>query len=98
MATVCIQPKVGLNHTRARKLLPTMRLLPSLVSALALLPGAFAGAPMKAVVVSFGDNTPDSVVDNAMRIIKGAGGRITHQYNIIKLAHDPIIPTPTLAQ
>lgn len=46
---------------------------------------ALAAAPQKAIVVSFEDpNTPQSVLDEAMKTIKDAGGKITHEYNLIK--------------
>lgn len=43
---------------------------------------ALAAAPQKAIVVSFEDpNTPQSVVDEAMKAITDAGGKITHEYS-----------------
>ena len=48
-----------------------------------LLSLALAAAPQKAIVVSFEDpNTPQSVVDDAMKAIKDAGGVITHEYSM----------------
>ncbi|KAK5936980.1 hypothetical protein PMZ80_010729 [Knufia obscura] len=50
-----------------------------------LLSLALAAAPQKAIVVSFEDpDTPQSVVDEAMKAIKDAGGVITHEYNLFK--------------
>jgi len=47
-----------------------------------LLSLALAAAPQKAIVVSFEDpNTPQSVVDDAMKAIKDAGGVVTHEYS-----------------
>ena len=43
-----------------------------------------ATMPQKAVIISYPDNTPDSVVDQAMDAIKAAGGMITHEYKLIK--------------
>ncbi|RDW83104.1 hypothetical protein BP5796_04595 [Coleophoma crateriformis] len=43
-----------------------------------------AAKPQKAVIVSYPDNTPDSVVTKAMDTIKSAGGIITHEYKLIK--------------
>ncbi|KAG0647901.1 Uncharacterized protein D0Z07_5898 [Hyphodiscus hymeniophilus] len=55
--------------------------------------------PLKSVIVSYPDDTPDSVVDKAMDAVKAAGGmvcarlsishnllgfRITHEYKLIK--------------
>ena len=46
---------------------------------------ALAAAPQKAIVVSFEDpNTPQSVVDEAMKAIKDAGGVITHEYSTLE--------------
>jgi hypothetical protein len=49
--------------------------------------------PQKAVIVSYPDNTPDSVVEQAMEAIKAAGGFITHEYKLIKSA---LLCHPTL--
>jgi Mrp family chromosome partitioning ATPase len=43
-----------------------------------------AAMPQKAVIVSYPDETPDSVVDQAKSAIKAAGGMITHEYKLIK--------------
>jgi Mrp family chromosome partitioning ATPase len=43
-----------------------------------------ATMPQKAVIVSYPDETPDSVVDQAKSAIKAAGGMITHEYKLIK--------------
>jgi len=43
-----------------------------------------ATMPQKAVIVSYPDETPDSVVDQAKNAIKAAGGMITHEYKLIK--------------
>ncbi|EEH37597.1 hypothetical protein PAAG_08015 [Paracoccidioides lutzii Pb01] len=58
----------------------------SVAALLALLvPAALAGnQPIKSFVVSYPDNTPDSVVDQAIEAIQMAGGFITHRYNLIK--------------
>ncbi|RDL38414.1 Uncharacterized protein BP5553_02754 [Venustampulla echinocandica] len=40
--------------------------------------------PLKAVIVSYPDDTPDSIVDQAKDAIKAAGGVITHEYQLIK--------------
>jgi len=45
--------------------------------------GAVAQAP-KAVLFTYPDNTPDSVVTEAMNMIKINGGTITHQYTLFK--------------
>lgn len=53
----------------------------------ALLVAAFAAAalavsvPQHAVIVSYPDNTPDSVLDEAKHAIKAAGGVVTHEYS-----------------
>ncbi len=43
-----------------------------------------ASMPQKAVIVSYPDNTPDSIVDQAKDAIIKAGGIITHEYKLIK--------------
>lgn len=40
--------------------------------------------PQRQVIVSYPDNTPDSVIETAMNEIKAAGGYITHEYKIFK--------------
>ncbi|KAF2792153.1 hypothetical protein K505DRAFT_308170 [Melanomma pulvis-pyrius CBS 109.77] len=45
---------------------------------------AMAVAPHKSVIISYPNDTPQSVVDDAMESIEKAGGKITHKYNIIK--------------
>ncbi|TGO82944.1 hypothetical protein BPOR_0729g00020 [Botrytis porri] len=41
-------------------------------------------APQKSVIVSYPDDTPSNVVQQAMDAIKNSGGTITHEYNLIK--------------
>ena len=42
---------------------------------------AVAVAPtQKAVIISFPDQTPDSVVSEAMASLEAAGGKITHEF------------------
>jgi hypothetical protein len=43
-----------------------------------------ATQPQKAVIVSYPDNTPQRVLDQAKDAIKAAGGLITHEYKLIK--------------
>ncbi|KAF1990693.1 hypothetical protein K402DRAFT_389623 [Aulographum hederae CBS 113979] len=43
-----------------------------------------AAAPHKSVIISYPDGTPDSVIAEAIKAIKAAGGVITHEYKIIK--------------
>lgn len=43
-----------------------------------------AVAPQKAVVVTYPENTPDSVMQQAKDAITQAGGIITHEYQLIK--------------
>ncbi|KAF2741927.1 hypothetical protein M011DRAFT_482120 [Sporormia fimetaria CBS 119925] len=45
---------------------------------------AMAVAPFKRVIISYPNETPQKVVDDAMKAIEDAGGKITHKYNIIK--------------
>ena len=57
----------------------------AILSVLALATTALAVVvPQKAVIVSYPDETPDSVVNQAMDAIREAGGMITHEYRLIK--------------
>jgi len=57
----------------------------TLISILALVTVALgARMPQKAVIISYPDDTPDSVIQQAMDAIRDAGGMITHEYKLIK--------------
>ena len=43
-----------------------------------------ATQPQKAVIISYPDNTPDKILDQAKQAITDAGGIITHEYKLIK--------------
>jgi hypothetical protein len=43
-----------------------------------------AQLPQKAVIVSYPNDTPESILDQAKDAIKAAGGMITHEYKLIK--------------
>ncbi|KAL1955618.1 hypothetical protein VTO42DRAFT_8351 [Malbranchea cinnamomea] len=43
-----------------------------------------AVGPLKSVVITYPKETPDSVVQKAKQAILDAGGKITHEYNLIK--------------
>ncbi|EFW22479.1 conserved hypothetical protein [Coccidioides posadasii str. Silveira] len=43
-----------------------------------------ASAQHKSVIITFPSETPDSVVQQAKDAIKANGGKITHEYNLIK--------------
>jgi hypothetical protein len=43
-----------------------------------------AVAPQKAVIVTYPEGTPDSVMDQAKDAIRQAGGTITHEYKLIR--------------
>jgi len=49
-----------------------------------LLPALAAAAKSVNYIVTFQPDTPDSVIWEAMATVKANGGRITHQYKIIK--------------
>ncbi|KAL3418672.1 hypothetical protein PVAG01_10388 [Phlyctema vagabunda] len=40
--------------------------------------------PQKAVIISYPDSTPDTVLEQAKEAIRLAGGVITHEYKLIK--------------
>ena len=43
-----------------------------------------AQLPQKAVIISYPNETPDHILDQAKDAIKAAGGMITHEYKLIK--------------
>ncbi|KFZ10288.1 hypothetical protein V502_08216 [Pseudogymnoascus sp. VKM F-4520 (FW-2644)] len=59
-----------------------LTLLAPLLTLLAL--AAAAAQPQRQVIVSYPDNTPNSVLEAAMDEIRAAGGIITHEYKIFK--------------
>ncbi|KAI1078536.1 hypothetical protein F5B20DRAFT_204908 [Whalleya microplaca] len=61
-----------------------MRVLSTVVAALAVASGAFAVDTQKSIIVSFPFETGDDVVGRAMDQIRAAGGVITHEYKLIK--------------
>jgi hypothetical protein len=70
--------KITTHYTTA-----TMKL--SLIPVLTFLALASAAAqPQRQVIVSYPDNTPNSVLEAAMDEIRAAGGMITHEYKIFK--------------
>ncbi|XTI95063.1 hypothetical protein V2W45_1443857 [Cenococcum geophilum] len=52
-----------------------------------------AVAPQKSVIVSYPDNTPDSVLSKAKEAIVKAGGVITHEYTFACNAPAAILET-----
>ncbi|KAK2624349.1 hypothetical protein QTJ16_006299 [Diplocarpon rosae] len=57
----------------------------AILSVLALVTTALAvESSSNPVIVLYPDNTPDSVIDEAMSAIRAAGGIITHQYSLIR--------------
>jgi hypothetical protein len=40
----------------------------------------------KSVIVHYPKDTPDHIINAAMKAVKNAGGLVTHQYNIFKYA------------
>jgi hypothetical protein len=61
-----------------------MKLSLYLISVALLAISAVAVAPRKAVIVSYPDETPDSIINHAMDVIREAGGVITHEYTLFK--------------
>ncbi|MCJ1477355.1 hypothetical protein MMC13_006026 [Lambiella insularis] len=45
---------------------------------------ASAALPKKQVIITYPNNTPDSVLDEAKVAITSAGGIITHEYELIR--------------
>jgi hypothetical protein len=57
----------------------------SILTTVTLAAGVLAAKmPQKAVIVTYPENTPHHVLDQAMDAIKAAGGAITHEYKFIK--------------
>jgi hypothetical protein len=59
-----------------------------LASVLAIAPAALAVSIEKSILVSYKPGTPhvNNLVDEARQIIVKAGGRITHDYKLIRFA------------
>ncbi|KAF2811667.1 uncharacterized protein BDZ99DRAFT_384919 [Mytilinidion resinicola] len=55
-----------------------------------------ARAPLKSVIVSYPDSTPNSVLDKAKSAIVEAGGIITHEYSKSVRAFSCNAPTAVL--
>ncbi|KAL1967259.1 hypothetical protein VTN77DRAFT_3305 [Rasamsonia byssochlamydoides] len=45
---------------------------------------ALAVQPQKSVIVTYPQDTPDSILGQAKQVIQDAGGIITHEYHLIK--------------
>jgi hypothetical protein len=57
----------------------------SILTLLTIVVGVFSAiAPQKAVIVTYPEDTPNSVIEKAMEAIQEAGGMITHEYKLIK--------------
>ena len=61
-----------------------MRLLSFLVATLTVISGAFAIDVQKSVIITYPEDTPDSVLNKAKGAIRDGGGVITHEYQLIK--------------
>jgi hypothetical protein len=60
---------------------PTMRFALTALSAALFVAFAMAAAPLKSVIMSWPNDTPDSVVEAAKQAIIDAKGVITHEYS-----------------
>lgn len=57
----------------------------SILALLTVIVGVFSAiVPQKAVIVTYPEDTPNSVINKAMEAIEEAGGMITHEYKLIK--------------
>lgn len=63
-----------------------MKLTLSLLLTL-LLAFTWATSPQRSVIVSYPDDTPDSVLDEAKSAVKQAGGMIIHEYSTCSVVH-----------
>lgn len=59
-----------------------LSIIATLAAVLAIASGAVQ--PQKQVIVSYPENTPNSVIEAAMNEIKAAGGIITHEFKVFK--------------
>lgn len=58
-----------------------MKFAITLLLFVALFSLTWASSPQRSVIVSYQDDTPDSVLDEAKSAVKQAGGLITHEYS-----------------
>jgi hypothetical protein len=57
----------------------------SVFSILAFVVVALAATqPQKSIIITYPDNTPDSIVEQAKNAVIAAGGMVTHEYKLIK--------------
>lgn len=56
------------------------------LGALALVSGAIAVDIQKSVIITYKENTPDSVIQQDKKAILADGGVITHEYTLMKYA------------
>jgi hypothetical protein len=61
-----------------------MRIISFLVATLTIISSAAAVDVLKDVVITYGTNTPDSILDQAKKAIQESGGKITHEFHLIK--------------
>ncbi|OJJ44180.1 hypothetical protein ASPZODRAFT_145292 [Penicilliopsis zonata CBS 506.65] len=54
------------------------------ISIFGLLPLALAAQSYKSFLVTYPQNTPDSVINDAKKALINAGGVITHEYHLLK--------------
>ena len=73
-----------------------MRVSTLLVAAVTLVSGALAVDVQKSVIVTYPNETPDSVLDQAKAAIEESGGTITHNYQLIKYEHLDSVATVTV--
>jgi len=70
------------HHVYPREDLPTLKMRCSFIALLfALFAAVLAIAPQKAVIITYPDDTPSSVINKAMDVIRDAGGVVTHEYS-----------------
>ncbi|KAK5658604.1 hypothetical protein OQA88_1997 [Cercophora sp. LCS_1] len=61
-----------------------MKLFSFFIALLAFFTGVIAVDIQKSVIITYPENTPDHVLDQAKKAIKDGGGMITHEYQLIK--------------
>lgn len=67
------------SHTAAMRFIHNI-----LVTALLALPALATSTEQRPVIVTYPESTPDKIIEEAMEAVRQAGGKITHEYNLIR--------------
>lgn len=78
-------------------MIATMKLTTLLFSVVLAMGASAFTQPQKSVIVSYPEDTPQSVLDKAMAAIKDGGGIVTHEYTLFQ-GFAAIVPAAVLDQ